>query len=77
MGDERERNERGRFEPEKTDREVLEAVRKHQPAGTAEVAEELSIERQSADYRLRKLEKQAKVRSKKIGRTLAWFVEEN
>lgn len=76
MGDERERNDRGRFEPEKTDREVLEAVRKHQPAGTAEVAEELDIERQSADYRLRKLENQNQVESKKIGRTLAWSVDE-
>lgn len=75
MGDERERDDGGRFEPEHTDREVLEAVRKHEPAGTSEVATELGIERQSADYRLRKLEEAGKVSNKKIGRTLAWSVD--
>lgn len=75
MTEDRKRNNRGRFEPKKTDKEVIEAVRKHQPAGTAEVAKELNIERQSADYRLRKLEKQGRVNSKKIGRSLAWSVE--
>lgn len=75
MADERDRNERGQFEPEHSDEEVIAEVRKHQPAGTGEIAKELNIARQSADYRLKRLENEGKVKSKKIGGTLAWSVE--
>ena len=74
MSDERDRNDRGRFEPEHSDEEGIEAVQKLQPAGTREVADELGIARQSADYRLRQLEAAGRVSSKKIGRTLAWSI---
>jgi predicted ArsR family transcriptional regulator len=74
MSEDRERNDRGRFESEHTDEEVIAAVKKHEPAGTSEVAEVLGIARQSADYRLRQLEERGMVSSKKIGRTLAWSV---
>lgn len=56
-----------------SDEEVLEAVRTHEPAGTREVAENLGIARQSADYRLRNLEEEGRVKSKKIGRELVWM----
>lgn len=67
-----ERDERGRFTAKHTDGEVLAAVRKHAPAGTNEIAEELGIKRPSADYRLRHLEDEDKVESKMIGNSLAW-----
>lgn len=57
-----------------TDEEVLNAVRKREPAGTREVAEELGIVRQSADYRLRNLRDEGRVRSKKVGRELIWMI---
>ena len=67
-----ERDERGRFSAKHTDDEVLDAVQKHEPAGTSEIAEELGIERPSADYRLRQLKSEDKVKSKMIGNSLAW-----
>lgn len=75
MGDDRERNERGRFEPDHSDEEILDAVRKYEPAGTSEVADQLGIARQSADYRLRQLLEEGQVSKKKVGNSLVWFVE--
>lgn len=60
-----------------SEREYLDAVRELQPAGTAEVAEHVGVERQSADYRLRKLETDGRVRSKKIGNSLAWLLADD
>ena len=76
MDEDRERNEGGRFEPEYTDEVVLDAVRKHEPAGTKEVADELGIARQSADYRLRRLLDEGRVSKKKVGNSLVWSAEE-
>jgi len=69
------RDDSGRFAAEHTVEEVLEAVQKHEPAGTSEVAEELGVERPSADYRLRRLEDEDRVTSKKIGNSLAWSLD--
>jgi len=76
MGGDRERNEGGQFEPEYTDEEVVEAVAENEPAGTTEVADELGIARQSADYRLRRLLDDDRVSKKKVGNSLVWSVEE-
>lgn len=76
MDEDRERNEGGRFEPKHTDEEVLQAVRKHDPAGTKEIADELGIARQSADYRLRRLLDEGRVTKKKVGNSLVWSAEE-
>ena len=74
-----ERDEGGRYKPERSDAEVLDAVRTHSPAATSEVADELGIARQSADYRLRKLADANRVNHKKIGAAAVWSlpVEEN
>lgn len=71
-----ERDGQGRFQQEYTVQDVIDAVRKHEPAGTQEVADELGIVRQSADYRLRQLEQDGRVVSKKVGGTLAWMLSE-
>ena len=52
--------------------EYLDAVRELEPAATSEIAEVVGVARQSACYRLRKLEDKRKVASKKIGNSLAW-----
>jgi predicted transcriptional regulator len=67
------RNNRGRYAKHHSDRAVLDAVETHEPAATSEVARELDIARQSADYRLRKLREAGRVSSKKIGASLVWF----
>lgn len=69
--DGRERNSQtGQFEPAVPNAEILAAVRRHEPAGTAEVGEAVGLARQNADYRLHKLEEQGRVARKKVGRTL-------
>lgn len=68
--------ETGRFTPAVSDDEVLEAVRVHEPAATSEVADELGIARQSADYRLRQLLDRGDVERKKIGASAVWFLPE-
>lgn len=74
---ENDRNERGHFQPEHADREFLEAVAEHEPAGTAEIAEAVGVTRQNADQRLRRLADTGKVTSKKIGSSLAWSLAED
>ncbi|EMA51977.1 MULTISPECIES: hypothetical protein [Halococcus] len=69
-----ERDEYGRYAPDHTDGDVLDAVRKHDPAGTSEVAEQLGIARQSADQRLRKLADTGRVHHKKIGAVAVWWL---
>lgn len=71
-----ERDEQGRVEPRREDDEVIDAVCEHEPAATKEVAEELDMARQSADYRLRKLEDEGRVESKMVGNSLVWMVVE-
>ncbi|MFC3957573.1 winged helix-turn-helix domain-containing protein [Halovivax cerinus] len=54
--------------------EYLDAVREFEPAATSEVAEETGVTRQGADYRLRQLEEQGKVKSKMVGNSLVWML---
>lgn len=61
------------YQKQHIDDDTLMAVREYEPAATSEVAAELGIARQSADYRLRKLRKGERVNSKKIGASLVWF----
>lgn len=75
MGD-RDRNEEGEFEPEHTDKDILRVVEENEPAGTQEIADQLGIARQSADYRLRKLHKEDRVKKKKLGNSLAWSLKD-
>lgn len=60
-----------------TSDDVLEATDAASPPTTKEIAEELGIERQSADYRLRKLEDGGEVSSQLVGNTLIWSREDN
>lgn len=55
-----------------SDEEYLDAVRTLEPAGTTDIADAVGVVRQSADYRLRKLEDEGAVTSTKIGNSLAW-----
>lgn len=73
---EEDRDSHGRFRAEHSENDVLAAVRKHSPAATSEVGEELDIARQSADYRLRKLADEGRVAKKKIGASLVWTAVE-
>ena len=69
---ENQRDDHGRFASEYTDEEFLDAVRRHNPAGTSEVAEAVGRTTQSVDHPLRQSEDAARVESKKAGRSLVW-----
>jgi len=71
---ETKRNEQGEFESTMNDSDVIDAVRRHDPASTAEVGEALGIRRHSADYRLRKLHDAGRVGKNKIAASLVWFI---
>ena len=57
-----------------SDDEYITAVRENEPAATSEIAEAIGVARQSADYRLRKLEEDGFVKGKMVGNSLAWSV---
>jgi len=59
------------------DEVYIDAVRENEPAATSEVAQEVGVARQSADYRLRRLEEKGKTTSKMIGGSLAWMVPDD
>lgn len=71
---ERDRDSSGRFKPEVSEKDLLNSVREHQPAGTSEVGDAVGLARQNAHYRLRRLEEQGEVESKKVGRSLVWML---
>ena len=68
-----ERNEEGRFTAKYSAEEILAAVHEHAPASTTEVADAVGFARQNANYRLRQLEDEGEVRSKKVGPSLVWM----
>ena len=53
--------------------DYLNAVREHEPASTSDIADAVDVTRQGADYRLRKLEEEERVRSKMVGNSLVWL----
>ena len=69
---ENQRDDHGRFAPEYTDEELLDAVRRYNSAGTSEVAEAVGCTTQNADHRLRQLEDASMSGAKKVGRSLVW-----
>jgi predicted HTH transcriptional regulator len=74
MDDDRERNEEGQYTPAYSDEEIVDAVKKNEPASTQEIAAEFDMARQSADYRLRKLADQGVINKNKIGNSLSWSI---
>jgi DNA-binding Lrp family transcriptional regulator len=69
-----DRDDEGRFSASVSDEEIVEAVATAAPVGTSDVAEELGLTRQAADYRLRRLREAGRVEADRIGGSLAWSV---
>jgi predicted transcriptional regulator len=75
MGEsDRPRNERGQYERQVSDEEILDAVRTNEPAGTTEVGEAVGLARQNVDYHLRRLADEGRVSKKKVGPALVWML---
>jgi hypothetical protein len=66
------RDDDGTFRAEVDDEKILDAVAEFEPAGTVDIGEAVGLARQNADYRLRQLRNDARVKSMKIGGTLVW-----
>ena len=71
------RDTTGRFATKYDEQDILDAVRENEPAATSEVADAVGFARQNADYRLRRLEDEGEVRSKKVGASLVWMLAED
>lgn len=56
--------------------EYFRAIRAHSPASTSEIADAVGVTRQGADYRLRQLRDEGKVKTKMVGNSLVWMLEE-
>lgn len=69
------RDNAGRFAAKYDEQDILDAVQTNEPAATSEVADTVGFARQNADYRLRRLEEEGKVRSKKVGPALVWMLD--
>lgn len=77
MAPERKRDNSGQYQREFSDDDIVAAVKQHEPASTAEVARAVGYaQRSSAEYRLKKLREEGRVRSKKVGRELVWMLGE-
>ena len=70
------RDNTGRFATKYDEADILAAVEENEPAATSEVADAVGCARQNANYRLRKLEDEGEVRSKKVGPSLVWIPTE-
>jgi DNA-binding Lrp family transcriptional regulator len=60
-----------------SDADFLDAVEKHNPASTSEVADEVGCTRRNADMRLKKLADEGKVKRKKIAASQVWTLAED
>lgn len=68
-------SESGRFERSYSDRVFIEAVKKHAPASTQEIADVIGIHRRSAQHRLDALADSNDIDKKKVGNSLVWSVD--
>jgi DNA-binding Lrp family transcriptional regulator len=73
MPNDRERDDQGRWTPETSAEEVLDAMEPLEPYGTSEIEDRLGLPHSTAHYRLNKLAEEGLVRKKKLNeRTVVW-----
>jgi hypothetical protein len=72
---EQDRRENGDFDEVYKDKDFVEAVRKHEPANTPEVKEEVGCTHNQANTRLKKLKDAGEIQGKKL-KSWTWWIEE-
>lgn len=73
-----ERDDRsGRFTPTVSDDEIVAAVREGDLPGTADIADAVGKEYRGTYDRLKRMERDGLVTSRKIGGSLVWFAAED
>lgn len=69
----RDRDERsGKFTEEYPSQEFLDALAELGPSGTTDISDYIGCDRRTAYLKLKSLEKERKVTSKKVGSSLLW-----
>lgn len=72
----RDRDDKGRIKETYPPETVLESLEEIDPAGTQEVAEEIGSSYETAFKKLKELESEGRVTSRKVGNALLWGVAE-
>jgi len=71
--DDRDRGEgRGKFTEEYSPQEFLEALAELGPSGTTDISDYVGCDRRTAYLKLKSLEEENEVKSKKVGNSLLW-----
>ncbi|MFA9518467.1 helix-turn-helix domain-containing protein [Halopenitus sp. H-Gu1] len=76
MGDRDRDEESGKFTEEYPPQEFLEALAELGPSGTTDISEYVDCDRRTAYLKLKSLEEEGEVRSKKVGNSLLWELKE-
>jgi predicted transcriptional regulator len=71
--DDRDRDEgSGKFTEEYSPQEFLEALAELGPSGTTDISDYVGCDRRTAYLKLKSLEEENEVKSKKVGNSLLW-----
>lgn len=76
MGDRDRDKESGKFTEEYPAQEFLEALAELGPSGTTDISDYVGCDRRTAYLKLKSLEEEGEVRSRKVGNSLLWERDE-
>lgn len=76
MGDRDRDKESGKFTEEYPTQEFLEALAERGPSGTTEIADYVGCDRRTAYLKLKTLEEEGEIKSRKVGNSLLWERDE-
>lgn len=76
MGDRNRDEKSGKFTEEYPPKEFLEALGELGSSGTADISDYVGCDRRTAYLKLKSLEEEEKIRSRKVGHSLLWELEE-
>lgn len=72
MGDRDRDEESGKFTEEYPLQEFLDALSELGPSGTTDISSYIGCDRRTAYLKLKTLEEEGKIRSRKVGNSLLW-----
>jgi len=75
--DDRDRDEKsGKFTEEYPRQDFLEALADLGPSGTTDISDYVGCDRRTAYLKLKSIEEDGEIRSKKVGNSLLWELDE-
>jgi len=76
MGDRDRDKKSGKFTEEYPSQDFLEALAELGPSGTTDISEYVGCDRRTAYLKLKSIEEEGGIRSKKVGNSLLWELDE-